>query len=121
MKRLTKYKDGKFLLNHSSMNEAIEKLGKLEDIESEQGLSFQEIVDIEKGLMEYKWLYIKEYYDKTIREIDLTDYTICTVLYDCNFVVLKYRDDNMSELENVIYLGFFDYKHTWSLKKEDLE
>ena len=30
MKRLTKYKDGKFLLNHSSMNEAIDKLGKLE-------------------------------------------------------------------------------------------
>ena len=27
MKILTKYKDGKFLLNHSSMNEAIEKFG----------------------------------------------------------------------------------------------
>lgn len=31
--RLTKLKDNKYLLNHSSMNEVIEKLGKLEDFE----------------------------------------------------------------------------------------
>ena len=120
MKRLTKYKDGKFLLNHSSMNEALEKLGILEDIEWEQGMTFQEIVDIEKELMSCKWLYMHEYYDKTVRQVDLTDYTICTVLNDYDFVLLKYRDDNNSELEEVIYLGFFGYKHTWSFDKEDL-
>lgn len=121
MKRLTKYKDGKYSVDSLYVHKAIEKLGILEDIECEQGMTFQEIVDIEKELMSCKWLYIKEYYDTTIREIDLTDYTICTVLNDFDFVLLKYKDDNNTELENVIYLGFFDYKHTWSLYKEDLE
>ena len=39
--RLTKLKDNKYLLNHSSMNEAIEKLGKLEDLEEKFGADLE--------------------------------------------------------------------------------
>lgn len=115
MKRLTKYKDGKFLLNHSSMNEAIEKLGKLEDIEEDFEMTFQEIIDVEKKLFNDRCVYIKKSYDKTARKIELANYTISTILNDYNFILIK------DDLSDTIYLDFFKYKQTWSLNKEDLE
>ncbi len=62
MERLTKLKDGKYLLNHSSMNKAIDKLGKLEDI-----------LDIYFKLNENKKIYFKELVTNEIYEDTFSD------------------------------------------------
>lgn len=115
MKRLTKYNDNHYSVDNSLINKAIEKLGKLEDIEEDNEMSFQEIIDVEKKFFHDKCIYIKKSYDKTARKIELANYTISTVFNDYNFMLI--RDD----LNDIIYLDFFRYKHTWALTREDLE
>lgn len=103
MKRLTKYKDGKFLLNHSSMNEAIDKLGKMEIIDE---------------LTNKRDWYFKE------------DGFICKNVLCDNHIVCLSEDGKYLQVIQVIWTGLFevdfqyefkDYKKTWSLKAEDLE
>lgn len=102
MKRLTKYKDGKFLLNHSSMNEAIDKLGKLE------------IIDELTNKRDY---YFKE------------DGFICKNVLCDNHIVCLSEDGKYLEVLQVKWTGVFEvhfqynfseYKKTWSLNEEDL-
>lgn len=99
MKRLTKYKNGKFLLNHSSMNEVIDKLGKLEIV--------------------YEMNKNRAYYEKYEGEI----YENANMLYNnIHFslsengkaIQVHYSDGFVETLD------FKDYKKTWALNKEDL-
>lgn len=115
MSRLTKYKDGKYSVDSLYVHKAIEKLGRLEDIEEDNEMTFQEIIDVEKKLLRDRYVYIKKSYDKTARKIELANYTISTILNDYNFILIK-EDDS-----DTIYLDFFKYKHTWALTREDLE
>lgn len=103
MKRLTKYKDGKFLLNHSSMNKAIEKLGKLEIIDE---------------LTNKRDWYFKE------------DGFICKNVLCDNHIVCLSEDEKYLEVVQVKWtgaievdfrFGFSEYKSYWSLNEEDLK
>ena len=114
MKRITKYKDGKFLLNHSAMNEAIEKLGMYEDIEEEDfyGISLIELVNIQWQLQNSQPVFINEG-DGCITEI-LTNEKFCFVSFnDEAFVLIEDGDFK--------YLYFGNYKSYWSFNREDLE
>lgn len=101
MKRLTKYKDGKFLLNHSSMNEAIDKLG------------IYELVDELNATKEYYYKYdngeiVKQaipYLYKDRAYIDFSKNCILITHGGCVNVILEFKD----------------YKKVWSLNREDLE
>lgn len=99
MKRLTKYKDGKFLLNHSSMNEAIKKLGKYE------------IVD---ELNETKEYYFK-YNNGEIEKVRIQPED--GVIINSNEESILITHGRCID----IILYFKDYKKVWSLNKEDLE
>lgn len=104
MKRLTKYKDGKFLLNHSSMNEAIDKLGKLEIIDE---------------LNRNKVIY---------ETIDGGVHRMRIMSGICRRALLSEDGENLLIVEE--FKGytsvqgefeFSEYKKTWSLNVEDLE
>lgn len=103
MKRLTKYKDGKFLLNHSSINEAIDKLGKLEIIDE---------------LTNKRDMYYKE--DSIVYRTVLRDNHIVCLNKDGKYLqVIQIRWTGTFEVD--FQYDFKDYKKTWSLNKEDLE
>ena len=101
MKILTKYKDGKFLLNHSSMNEAIEKLGKLEIV--------------------YEMNKEGKYYEKYEGEIYgnanmlFNNVSVIDLSEDGEAIQIHYSDGFVETLD------FKDYKKTWALTREDLE
>lgn len=100
MKRLTKYKDGKFLLNHSSMNEAIDKLGKLEIINE----------------LNENGNYYEKYEGKIYRNVNVLYNNIHFYLGENGEAIKVTYSDNFEET-----LYFKDYKKTWALNKEDLE
>ena len=100
MKRLTKYKDGKFLLNHSSMNEAIDKLGKLE--------IFYE--------MNKKGKYYEKYEGEIYGNANMLFNNISFSLSEDGEAIQVHYSDGFVET-----LDFKDYQKTWSLNKEDLE
>lgn len=106
MKRLTKYKDGKFLLNHSSMNKAIDKLGKLEIV--------------------YEMNKNKDYYEKNEGEIyrNANEFynNISFYLSENGEAIKVTYSDGLEEtdgFEETLY--FKDYKKNWALNKGDLE
>lgn len=98
MKRLTKYKDGKFLLNHSSMNEAIDKLGKME-IFYEIGTN--------------RVYYVK--HDGEIYGNEIGRFNTFSLSEDGETIQIHSLDGFKKVLD------FKDYKKSWSLKAEDLE
>lgn len=116
MKRITKYKDGKFMLNHSSMNEAIDKLGKLENYEDKIGLSLEEIIEIDSEMNRNlgSWVYEKQY-DSTISKYSTLDLSI-NVNFSKQCFILRNAE---KEIWKPLY--FSEYKKFWSLDKEDLE
>lgn len=100
MKRLTKYIDGKFLLNHSSMNEAIDKLGKLEIVYE----------------MNKNGTYYEKYEGEIYENANMLFNNIHFYLSENGEAIKVIYSDNFEET-----LYFKDYKKTWSLNKEDLE
>lgn len=104
MKRLTKYKDGKFLLNHSSMNEAIDKLGKLEIINR---------INAKKAK-----IYYKE--DNSIDNFTLYDDNRAYLDEDGNTLLIV-RDIWEGRTDTKFEFLFSDYKKTWALNKGDLK
>lgn len=104
MKRLTKYKDGKFLLNHSSVNEAIDKLGKLEIIDE----------------LNRNKRYFSKLNDGSVTGIDIGENSVCKLdetTKNSIWITHYYYGGN----RDVDLLHFFNYKKYWSLKWEDLE
>lgn len=106
MKRLTKYKDGKFMLNHSSMNEAIDKLGKLEIINR---------INTKKAK-----IYYKSRSDNNIYNFTLYDDHRAYLDEDGNTLLIV-RDIWEGRTDTEFEFLFSDYKKTWALYKEDLE
>ena len=108
MKRLTKYKDGKFLLNHSSINEALEKLGKLEDYEENIKCPLSVILQVlEKGII------VKS--DTTNNKIERWyPYQIQLVKDSHQLDICK-----ISSRTNK-YVGAFNYGKTWWLTEEEI-
>lgn len=104
MKRLTKYKDGKFLLNHSSMNEAIDKLGKLEIINR---------INAKKTKIYFK-------IDNSIDNFTLYDDNRAYLDEDGNTLLIV-RDIWKGRTDTEFEFLFSDYKKTWALTKGDLE
>lgn len=100
MKRLTKYKDGKFLLNHSSMNEAIDKLGKLEIVYE----------------MNKNGKYYEKYEGEIYENANMLFNNIHFSLSENGEAIKVIYSDNFEET-----LYFYEYKKTWALYKEDLE
>ena len=100
MKRLTKYKDGKFLLNHSSMNEAIEKLG------------IYELVDELNATKEYYY----KYNNGEIEKSTISWQTIAIINFNEERIEITFGCSYINRI-----LEFKDYKHTWALTREDLE
>lgn len=100
MKRLTKYKDGKFLLNHSSMNEAIEKLGKLEIVYE----------------MNKKGKYYEKYEGEIYGNANMLFNNISFSLSEDGEAIQVHYSDGFVET-----LDFKDYQKTWSLNRKDLE
>lgn len=104
MKRLTKYKDGKFLLNHSSMNEAIDKLGKLEIINR---------INAKKTKIYFK-------IDNSIDNFTLYDDNRAYLDEDGNTLLIV--RDEWEKSPNIEFQFLFTYyKKTWALTREDLE
>lgn len=114
MSRLTKYKDGKYLVDSLYVHKAIEKLGRYEDIEEEDfyGISLIELVNIQWELQNHQPVFINEG-DGWITKI-LTNEKFCFVSFDDEAFVLIEDGDFK-------YLYFGNYKSYWSLNKEDLE
>jgi hypothetical protein len=108
MKRLTKYKDGKFLLNHSSMNEAIEKLWKFENYEEQIKCPISVILQaIEKGI------YVKsETTNNKLEHWYPDQIKFVKAIYQLDICKIGSRSNK--------YVGAFNYKKTWSLNKDDL-
>lgn len=104
MKRLTKYKDGKFLLNHSSMNKAIDKLGKLEIINR---------INAKKTKIYFK-------IDNSIDNFTLYDDNRAYLDEDGNTLLIV-RDIWEGRTDTEFEFLFSEYKKTWSLNREDLE
>ena len=99
MKRLTKYKDGKFLLNHSSMNEAIDKLGKYELAD-----------EINKNKE-----YFYKYKNGEIEKSTILDKDYAYVDFTGEGIIITYNGiDNR-------WVKFENFQKTWSLNREDLE
>ena len=91
------------------MNKALNKLGKLEDIEEELGIDLITLFEIYNKLFEQKFVYFKvgneikrEYYDYYV--IDCQNKEIISVEY-----------------EPMGFYSFKDYCKTWALTKEVLE
>lgn len=100
MKRLTKYKDGKFMLNHSSMNKVIDKLGKLEIVYE----------------MNKKGRYYEKYEGEIYENANMLFNNISFSLSEDGEEIQIHYSDGFEET-----LDFKDYKKTWALNKEDLE
>lgn len=100
MKRLTKYKDGKFMLNHSTINEAIERLGKLEIVYE----------------MNKKGKYYEKYEGEIYGNANMLFNNISFSLSENGEAIKVTYSDGFEET-----LDFKDYKKTWALNKEDLE
>ena len=106
--RLTKLKDGKYLLNHSSMNKAIEKLGKLEDM-----------LDIYFRLINNKKYYLKnpltnEIYEETFSEVYFN--------FEENYFAF-YDGDNDYFSGSSLFDGMWmvNYGRKWALTRKELE
>ena len=106
--RLTKLKDNKYLLNHSSMNEAIEKLGKLEDFEEKFGTDFINLFKIldEGGVIKSN--------DKII-EINVDKISFC---YDGDKYYIELNYQSMDDIWNSL-AQVNDYKIELELLKEE--
>lgn len=101
MKKLTKYKEGKFLLNHSSMNEAIDKLG------------IYELVDELNTTKEYYYKYNNGEIEKVTIPYMYKDRAYIDFSKKC---ILVTYGGYVNEI-----LEFKGYKKVWSLNREDLE
>lgn len=102
MERLTKKQENKYWLNCSyDEQDAIQQLGKLEDIEQELGIPLEVLF---KALKEEIWTYD---YDKKITR---------TTILDFGLGVYGWYLSNMSYL-----VSTKDYGKTWALTKEELE
>lgn len=115
MSRLTKFKNGKFQLNNSSIDDVVNKLGKLENFEDEFKLSLLEILEIDQEMNRDlgAWVYVKNK-NQSIDMYFTDDYTVNTMLAFGCFVLQDHEDNEW------IHLYFCDYKKIWSLNKGDL-
>lgn len=106
--RLTKLKDNKYLLNHSSMNEAIEKLGKLEDFEEKFGADFLNLFKIldEGGAIKS---------DGKIIELIIDKISFC---YDGDKYYIEFNYQSMDDFWNKL-AQVNDYKVEAELLKEE--
>lgn len=106
--RLTKLKDNKYLLNHSSMNEAIEKLGKLEDFEEKFGADFINLFKIldEGGAIKSNGKIIELIIDKI---------SFC---YDGDKYYIEFNYQSMNDIWNEL-AQVNDYKVEAELLKEE--
>ncbi len=106
--RLTKLKDNKYLLNHSSMNEAIEKLGKLEDFEEKFGADFLNLFRIldEGGAIKS---------DGKIIELIIDKISFC---YDGDKYYIEFNYQSMDDFWNKL-AQVNDYKVEAELLKEE--
>lgn len=107
MKKLTKNKDGKYLLNHSSVNKVVDEVGKLEEITE---VSIKIITGLFKRMINGNCVCIKK--------ANYVEY-----IYGVNI-------DRFVNKENKLELGFInlndiyrlkDYGKTWAFEKEELE
>lgn len=108
--RLTKLKDNKYLLNHSSMNEAIEKLGKLEDLEEKFGADFFDLfrmLDV-GGVIKT---------ENKISEIIIDKISFCYD-YDGNKYYIEFNYQSMDDIWNEL-AQVNDYKVEAELLKEE--
>lgn len=108
MERLTKLKDGKYLLNHSSMSKAIEKLGKLEDI-----------LDIYFKLNKNKKIYSK---GLAVDKIYINTFSDVYFNFETNYFAFYDSKNNYftgSDFFEGVWL--FNYGKTWAVTKEELE
>lgn len=108
--RLTKLKDNKYLLNHSSMNEAIEKLGKLEDFEEKFGADFFDLfrmLDV-GGVIKT---------ENKISEIIIDKISFCYD-YDGNKYYIEFNYQSMDDIWNEL-AQVNDYKVEAELLKEE--
>ena len=108
--RLTKLKDNKYLLNHSSINEVIEKLGKLEDFEEKFGADFFDlfrILDV-GGVIKT---------ENKISEIVVDKISFCYD-YDGNKYYIEFNYQSMDDIWNEL-AQVNDYKVEAELLKEE--
>lgn len=108
MERLTDNNWGEYWLGSRNEGKAINKLGKLEDIEDELGIPLEVLF---KALKDGIFFYHKHY-----------GIQYCNFVYLCDggywrLSITNPRDDFESNLE----LGLEDYGKTWALTKEELE
>ena len=99
MKQLTKYNDGKFMLNHSTINKAIEKLGKLEIVYE----------------MNKKGRYYEKYDGEIYGNANMLFNNISFSLSEDGEAIQVHYSDGFVET-----LDFKDYKKTWALTRKDL-
>lgn len=109
-KGLPSYCEPPHIEEYSTKNkhQAVNKLGKLEDIEDELGIDLITFVKLTKA---------KEIYD--IEEDDTTTFTY--IDYENHLIVCIDDFNEMSERYNEWSYRFKDYGKTWALTKEELE
>lgn len=108
MERLTKLKDGKYLLNHSSMNKATEKLGKLEDI-----------LDIYFKLNKNKKYYWKNPLTNEIYEDTFSDVYFN---FETNYFAFYDNENDFFTGSSIIEgVWMVDYGEKWAVTREELE
>lgn len=98
------------------IEEAIDKLGQLEDIEEEYGI---DLVTLFKALEQGAW-----FVDKRNKNIFFAKCTLCSKLdgkFECTQEEMKFN--GFIILEQLFGLGYElkDYGKTWALTKEELE
>ena len=115
MKRLTEFKNSKFQLIDSSVDDVINKLGKLENFEDEVGLSLEEIIELDSEMNRDlgAWVYLKNR-DGSIDKYFTWNFTVITCLALGYFVLESHEEHEW------IHLYFCDYKKTWSVDRRDL-
>lgn len=108
MKRLTDNNCGEYWLGSRNEGKAINKLGKLEDIEQELGIPLEVLF---KALKEGVWMKSLNYKDKTI-----SYHKQCVLNHQFKEWILW-----IGEYENTFMRELKDYGKTWALNSEELE
>lgn len=112
MSRLTRLENGIYIANRDNLLvcEAMNKLGKLEDIEEELGIDLIKVVELCKQVNSKKVVYTKEKWGiDTLKILDELDIEL--------FSHRLYQNARGM----YVSLDLYDYGKTWALTKEVLE
>ena len=104
MERITNHDYEEYWLDARKEPRAIKKLGILEDIEEELGITLEVL---------FKALKEGIYYDHKHRNPESISFRFC-----CNDLIVEYTCFGCTDYD---YLEIKDYGKTWALTKEELE